>query len=111
MGDDDRLAKLDKRIEALRGGKADETSRTGERYSQAEVAWRMVIEMVSGLMVGFAMGYGLDTLFGTMPIFLVTFTLLGIAAGIRLMMRSAAQLQRSGADAEEARTGDRDGEG
>jgi len=63
-------------------------------YSQAQLAWRMVIELVAGLGIGFGMGYGLDLLFGTLPVFLVLFTLLGLAAGIKTMMRSAEEIQR-----------------
>ena len=38
-------------------------------------------------------GYGLDVLFGTLPIFLVLFTLLGLAAGVKTMLRSAQEIQ------------------
>ena len=43
----------------------------------------MVIELVSGLGIGFCLGYGLDVLLGTMPIFLVVMTLAGFAAGFK----------------------------
>ncbi len=65
---------------------------TGTSFSQGEVAWRMVIELVSGMVLGLAIGYGLDALFGTLPVFLVIFALLGFAAGVRVMMNSAQQL-------------------
>jgi ATP synthase protein I len=45
-------------------------------------------------MIGFGMGYGIDWLLGTMPIFLVIFIFLGFAAGIKTMLRSAQELQR-----------------
>ncbi|MBO6776947.1 MAG: AtpZ/AtpI family protein [Marinibacterium sp.] len=96
MSDEDpkaRLEAFEARIEAAKGGK-EEKSHTEEHYSQAHLAWRMVIELVTGLAVGFGIGYGLDSLFGTIPIFLVLFTLLGLAAGIRVMMRSAEEVQR-----------------
>ena len=67
--------------------------RSDEHYSQAQLAWRMVIELVAGLGIGFGMGYGLDSLFGTIPIFLVLFTFLGLAAGVKTMMRSAQEVQ------------------
>jgi ATP synthase protein I len=54
----------------------------------------MVIELVAGLMIGFGMGYGLDFLFGTTPIFLVLFILLGFVAGVKTMMRSAQEMQK-----------------
>lgn len=65
-----------------------------EHYSQAQQAWRMVIELVAGLGIGFGIGYGLDLFFGTLPIFLVVFIFLGFAAGVKTMMRSAQEMQR-----------------
>jgi len=89
-----RLAQLEERIAAAK--KAEEPkSHADEHYSQAHLAWRMVIELVAGLGIGFGIGYGLDSLFGTLPIFLVLFTLLGLAAGIRTMMRSAREIQET----------------
>jgi ATP synthase protein I len=40
------------------------------------------------------LGYGLDVLFGTLPVFLVVFTLLGFAAGVNVMMRTSKEIQR-----------------
>jgi ATP synthase protein I len=60
----------------------------------ANMAWRMVIELVAGIAIGFGFGYGLDWLFGTMPIFLVLFIGFGLAAGIRTMMRTAEEVQK-----------------
>jgi ATP synthase protein I len=53
-----------------------------------------VIELVAGLMIGFGMGYAIDWIFGTLPIFLVIFVFLGLAAGIKTMLRSAQEMQR-----------------
>ena len=64
-----------------------------EHYSQAQLAWRMVIELVAGLGIGFGMGYGLDWLFGTSPWLMIVFIFLGLAAGIQTMMRSAREVQ------------------
>jgi ATP synthase protein I len=87
-----RMSRLEDRISAAR--KVEEpASRADEHYSQAHLAWRMVIEMVAGLGIGFGIGYGLDSLFGTLPIFLVLFTLLGLAAGVKTMLRSAREIQ------------------
>lgn len=62
-------------------------------YSQAQLAWRMVIELVAGLGIGFGIGYGLDTILGTMPLFLVLFIGFGFAAGVKTMLRSAREVQ------------------
>lgn len=104
---DERLKELEARIEKLRG-KAAPRPRQEEHYSQAQHAWRMVIELVAGLMIGFGMGYGLDVLLGTMPVFLVAFTMLGLAAGIRTMMRSAAEMQKAPRAGEDERAKDGD---
>lgn len=86
----ERLKRLQARIDAVRGTPAPE--KTQEHYSQAQVGWRMVTEMVAGLGIGFAIGLGLDTLFGTKPILMVVFLFLGLAAGIKTMMRTAGEL-------------------
>ncbi len=105
----ERLSQLEARIEALKAKDAPKPH-TEEHYSQAQHAWRMVIEMVAGIAIGFGIGYGLDSLFGTIPIFLVLFTLLGFAAGVKTMMRSAAELQKTQTAAEAADKTPGDGE-
>jgi|TARA_R100000935_G_scaffold51026_1_gene77279 ATP synthase protein I len=88
-----QLAELEAKIARLKAKDAPRPHQE-EHYSQAQMAWRMVIELVAGLLIGFGMGYGLDVLLGTMPVFLVIFTLLGVAAGVKTMMRSAAEIQQ-----------------
>ena len=87
-----RLEALEARLREARP--APEPSHGESHYSQAQLAWRMVIELVAGLMIGFGLGYGIDWALGTMPIFLVIFIFLGLAAGIRTMLRSAREVQR-----------------
>ena len=70
-------------------------SQIEDHHSQAHAGWRMVTELVAGLLIGFCIGYGLDSLFGTLPIFLVLFVLLGFAAGVKTMLRSAQDIQRA----------------
>jgi len=89
-----RMAQLEARIAAAKPAKA-EKSHNDEHYSQAHLAWRMVIELVVGLAIGFGIGMGLDSLFGTIPIFLILFTMLGLAAGIKTMLQSARQIQET----------------
>ena len=102
----ERLRRLNERLARLR--RADEpASGPPDHHSQAHIAWRMVTELVAGLLVGFGIGYGLDALFGTRPWLLVLFTLLGFAAGVRTMLRTAQEVQAKRA-AEDAR---QEGEG
>jgi ATP synthase protein I len=102
-----RLKALEAKIAALKTP-TEVKDHSEEHYSQAQLAWRMVIELVAGLGIGFGIGYGLDTLLGTMPFFLVLFIFLGLAAGVLTMMRSAKEVQRkqlavAGEDKGEAR--------
>jgi len=92
-GDDggDRLKQLETRIAKLRTAQAPDAPHQEEHYSKAQQGWRMVTELVAGLVIGVGIGYGLDVLLGTTPILLVLFTLLGFAAGVRVMMRTAAE--------------------
>lgn len=87
-----KLAELEERIAAAKSAQAPKP-RTDEHYSQAQLAWRMVIELVAGLGIGFGIGYGLDALFGTSPFLMIIFIFFGLAAGIQTMMRSAKEVQ------------------
>ncbi len=90
----DRLKALEARLNAVRARTEPEKPHMEEHYSQAQLAWRMVIELVAGLGIGFAIGYGLDSLLGTRPWLMVVFTILGFIAGVKTMIRSAAEMQR-----------------
>nr|WP_155142342.1 AtpZ/AtpI family protein [Ruegeria arenilitoris] len=94
------MAQLEAKIAAAKKAKAPKP-RADADVSGGELAWRMVIEMVSGLGIGFGIGYGLDSLLGTIPIFLVLFTLLGLVAGVKVMLRSAKEVQEKQTAAQE----------
>ena len=88
----ERMAQLEDRIKAAKTAQAPKP-RADEHYSLANQAWRMVIELVAGLGIGFGIGFGLDKLFGTTPFLMVIFIFLGLAAGVKTMMRSAQEIQ------------------
>lgn len=88
-----RLAALEQRIAQAKAANAPRPAAAPDSHRQAQLAWRMVIELVAGLMIGFGIGYALDVLFGTMPVFLVIFILAGFAAGVKTMLRSAQEAQ------------------
>lgn len=99
----ERLRALDERIDAAKAAAQDDRPHQQEHYSMAQNGWRMVLDLVAGLIVGFVIGYGLDVLMGTLPIMLVIFTLLGFAAGVRGMLATAKEMQQNdpGGDPEE----------
>ena len=108
----ERMAALEARLAEKR--KPDEVAKRhqDEHYSQAQMAWRLGIELVAGLGIGCGIGFGLDTLFGTLPWMLIVFTMLGFAAGVRTMLRSAKEMQTSdvGEKIQEPPNGDETGD-
>jgi ATP synthase protein I len=95
----ERLKRLEDRIAAARAGRAEPAARRHGEFTQGSLAWRMVIELVVGMLLGMAIGYGLDALLGTRPIFLVAFALLGFAAGVRTMLRTADEVRNKRGEA------------
>ena len=89
-----RMAQLEDKIANAKAVHRPQ-SQIEDHHSQAHAGWRMVTELVAGLLIGFCIGYGLDSLFGTLPIFRVLLVLLGFAAGVRTMLRSAQDIQRA----------------
>lgn len=88
-----RLRSLDERIAKVKAG-LEPPKAEPDHHSMAQIGWRMVVELVVGLGVGFGIGYGLDVLFGTLPLFLVVMTLLGFAAGVKSMLRTAREFDK-----------------
>ncbi|MFD1911585.1 AtpZ/AtpI family protein [Halodurantibacterium flavum] len=102
--DDERLRALSDRIAKARAAAEPKRGETSRGFSQGEIAWRMVIELVAGLVIGLGIGMGLDALFGTRPLFLVLFVVIGLVAGVKVMLQSAREMQeKSEADQRSAR--------
>jgi ATP synthase protein I len=109
MGNDDRSS-LDELEAKLRKARAAhepaDSSRDGRAgmasaTRQIGVAYRIFVELLAGILVGAGLGWFLDGIFGTAPLLLVGFLLLGIAAGfvntVRTARRMSAELdQQSG---------------
>ena len=103
------LKSLERKIEAAKKTVEPEQS-VQNKFSAAEVGWRMIIELTAGVFIGFGLGYGLDFLFGTKPVFILIMTLFGFAAGVKTMMKSARELQeRELSDQDSAEEGKIDG--
>jgi ATP synthase protein I len=94
-----RLRDLDRSLDERRPererGKAPETS-PQQGYG---LALRLGADFVAGVVVGAALGWGFDWLLGTSPWGLIVFFLLGFAAGIVSVMRTAGLIaKRPGLD-------------
>ena len=91
----DDLEELGKRLDQTSKRQAEAQRRPPP--SQAGIAGRFATELVAALVVGGGLGFGVDWLFGhfgthTRPVFLVVFFVLGAVAGIRNVMRAAAEI-------------------
>ena len=91
--DNDPLRGLGEKIKSAKRSYENEP-KVEDHHSGLQHAWRMVIELVSGLAIGFGLGYGLDVFFDTLPIFMIIFTLLGFVAGVRTMLATAREVQK-----------------
>ncbi|MDO5621535.1 MAG: AtpZ/AtpI family protein [Paracoccus sp. (in: a-proteobacteria)] len=91
--DADRLRSLEEKLAQAK--RAAEPAKPVKDFHQANQAWRMVTELVAGLGIGLLIGYGLDRWLGTMPVFLVIFVLLGFVAGVKTMLRTAAEIGKT----------------
>lgn len=103
------LSDIDAKLRAIRDRRKAEARprRDVARWQGAEFAWRMVIDLTAGIAVGLAIGWGLDELFGTGPLFMIVFVLAGFASGVKVMLQSAKELQRRNqARAAQGGTGD-----
>jgi ATP synthase protein I len=88
-----RLRELERKLEPGGGesGSMSEEER-GRRSSALGKAFRLSTELVAGVFVGGFIGWLIDRWLGTLPLFLVVFLLLGIAAGLLNAVREARKM-------------------
>jgi len=97
MSDDDpdvrRLAEIEERLRKARE-KRGEVRQVEAPNSKLGIAFRLVTELMAAVIVGGAIGWGLDRLFGTGPFLFIVMFMVGVTAGIFTVVRSAQQLNR-----------------
>lgn len=90
----ERLRDLDRELDLHRASQREampkEEEPAARRYG---TALRMGADFVAGVIVGGAIGWGVDRLFGTSPWGLIVFVLLGFAAGILTVLRTAGMVR------------------
>lgn len=95
QGPEKNLRELGERLDEAQRKRAVRTSRPPP--TQMGIAFRFATELVAALLVGGAMGWGIDWAFGyfgirTKPAFLIVMVVLGAVAGIRNVMRAATEI-------------------
>jgi ATP synthase protein I len=91
------LRALGERIDALK--RQDFPPPKKKAPTSGEVAIRFGAELLSAVLVGGAIGWGLDWLFGTRPALTIAFFIVGAAAGIRNVMVASKEITRRTAEA------------
>ncbi len=86
------LDKLDKQIEEFKSKKEKDSPK---RMKVQNDGWRMVVELVTGMLLGLSLGMALDYIIGSEPIFLIVFSLLGFMAGVKTMMATAKKMNET----------------
>ena len=91
-----RLGSLDHRLSEIRGSRNIRTDQPGAgsgdgaaRASAMALGFRLSSELIAGVAVGALIGWGFDRLLSTSPFGLIVFFLLGFAAGVLNVIRSA----------------------
>ena len=83
---------LSKKIEAAKKHRAESAENLVSADPQSDentsFGMRVGIELAAGVLVGGVIGYFLDRAFGTIPLFLVIFVLLGACAGFWSIYKS-----------------------
>lgn len=82
------------RLQAERQAENRPDGGAAAKYNASAVArgFRLASEFVAAIIVGAALGYGVDYLFGTAPWGLIILLLLGFAAGVLNVIRATAEM-------------------
>ena len=88
----ENLDQLDKKIEEF---KSKNEENRPKRLKVQNDGWRMVIELVTGMVLGVSLGMALDYIAGSEPIFLIVFSLLGFMAGVKTMIATAKKMNET----------------
>jgi len=89
-----RLDKLGQQLAEAKGKRAAAPQSEPEaRAAALGKALRLATELVAGVVVGGFIGWALDRLFGSAPFLMVVFLILGSAAGILNVVRTAKAMQ------------------
>jgi ATP synthase protein I len=83
--------------EAAGGGGAKKASAhksAGAAQSAMELAMRLGVELVAAMVIAVAIGWGLDRLFHTKPWLMILMVPVGMAAGLRNLVRAVGPAQK-----------------
>ena len=89
----DRLKDLDAKLSAGRQRLQPQEPRRANA-SMLGLDWRLTIEMLAGIGVGGFVGWWMDKVLGTEPIFMLVLLVLGMGAGLMNSVRTVNEMRR-----------------
>jgi ATP synthase protein I len=102
-----RVDELDARLKAARGTSQKPAEGSGMSHRQTGVAYRVLVDMIAGLLVGGFLGYWLDRWLGWAPYSMVVGLLVGFAAGVNNAWRAIRVYSEETAQGEQRGENDR----
>ena len=87
-----RLDRLSRALDAEKRDRAEAERPVRTSGTDFAYAFRLASEFVAGILVGIALGWGLDRVAGTSPWGLIGFLLLGFAAGVVNVVRASSRI-------------------
>jgi ATP synthase protein I len=95
-----RLDRLAHELEQLRRQQRgdDQPQRQHPHAAASHLVLRLLTDLIAGLIAGLLLGWGLDTWLQTTPWGIVAGSLLGLAAGVRNVLRTADAVSRKPPD-------------
>ena len=93
------LDKLEDKIHRLR--RQEKNKYEPKQPSASAYAMRVGMDLVSGVAVGFAFGYAVDHMLNSKPFGMLIGLILGLGAGVKLMMQTAARAARDANEGED----------
>lgn len=104
------FSEFNQRVKAARDRRSRRSGRGQDRRPVSDYgpAVRIGVDLVAGIIVGVIIGLLLDSWLGTTPWMLLAFFVLGAAAGIMNVMRTAQRLEDEAQAARREKTADRE---
>ena len=99
----DRLDTLEKKLSASRQRHQPEDNQSRANANMLGLAWRLTVEMLAGIGVGGFIGWWIDKVLGTEPIFMLLLLALGMGAGLMNSVRTVAEMRRKQDELDAAR--------
>lgn len=90
------LKEIDEKISLLKNRNKKIDNQNQESYAQLGVAFQILTEFVSGILVGAGIGYILDELFDFRYVLLLIFIILGAIAGMVNVFRYVKKTEEKG---------------